>query len=471
MIESKGGAFRRLVLPLCMATLAANSWAAESAAPASPGVLDNGMISLTKLVPTITRVSAYSGDIWERSTLLGDLGGTRSDWYDKGFTLDMQLTQVYQGVTSGGSVAGNGNDKYNGLFEINATLDTAKLGWWPGGMLSTTAMTAWGSPISGEAGNISPVNMTPLWPDPFQSTTEVTEYYLTQGLPHEITMILGRIDATNFLDTNSYANIPEAQFFNASLNNDLLWGELLTFSTYAALFIVPVSDGFTIATGAWTPETQPDDVGGDWGSYGAVINPIFTYKLGGEAGKAQVTYAYVDSNTAPFDNPRFSPNLLSDFISDLEGIPGKSSNWLVTANIEQHLWTPQGVDGSFTVPTQDFANNPPGIGLFFRAGYMPENRNPYNLVMSGGLGARGIIPGRPLDRMGIGVYAMFASDDFQDASLILNELLDDELGFEAYYNFAVTPWLQVSADVQWVDQGISTSDDAWVIGSRLTIRL
>ena len=101
---------------------------------------------------------------------------------------------------------------------------------------------------------------------------------------------------------------------------------------------------------------------------------------------------------------------------------------------------------------------------------MPENRNPYNLVMSGGLGARGIIPGRPLDRMGIGVYAMFASDDFQDASLILNELLDDELGFEAYYNFAVTPWLQVSADVQWVDQGISTSDDAWVVGSRLTLR-
>ena len=128
MIESKGGTFRRLVLPLCMATLAANSWAAESAAPASPGVLDNGMISLTKLVPTITRVSAYSGDIWERSTLLGDLGGTRSDWYDKGFTLDMQVTQVYQGVTSGGSVAGNGNDKYNGLMEINASLGHGQAG-------------------------------------------------------------------------------------------------------------------------------------------------------------------------------------------------------------------------------------------------------------------------------------------------------------------------------------------------------
>jgi porin len=59
----------------------------------------------------------------------------------------------------------------------------------------------------------------------------------------------------------------------------------------------------------------------------------------------------------------------------------------------------------------------------------------------------------------------------QDRSpYILNELADDQLGLEAYYNFAVTPWLQISADVQWVDQGISTSDDAWVVGSRQRIR-
>ena len=54
--------------------------------------------------------------------------------------------------------------------------------------------------------------------------------------------------------------------------------------------------------------------------------------------------------------------------------------------------------------------------------------------MSGGLGARGIIPGRPNDRMGIGVYAMFASNDFKDASILLDDLLEDEVGFEAYYN-------------------------------------
>jgi hypothetical protein len=451
MRDPFGGIFRASIFPLCLAALATNSWAAEptdqsaqAVAKPPPGQLDNGLISLTKLVPPFTRVFDYSGDLRERTTLFGDLDGRRSDWYDEGFSLDMQeVTQIYQGVTSGGSAAGNGNDAYNGLLEINAYLDTGKLGWWSGGLLATTVQTGWGSPLSGEVGNISPVNATPLWPVPFESTTRVTEYYLTQGLPGETILILGRIDATNFLDTNSYANIPEAQFLNGSLNNDLLWGNLLTFSTYAALLVIPVTEGISVATGVWTPETQPDDNSGDWDSWAAVVNPILSYHLGGKAGKAQVTYAYSSADTAPFDNPRFAPNEFADFISDKEGIPAKDDNWLVTFNLEQHLWTPGGKE-NFVEGTQDFANNPPGIGLFYRFGYMPDNRNSFNMTMSGGLGARGIIPGRPNDRMGIGAYAMFASDDFKDASLLLDELLDDELGFEAYYNFAVTPWLTCS---------------------------
>ena len=398
--------------------------------------------------------------------MFGDLGGVRSDWYDKGFSLDMQVTQVYQTVTSGGSAAGNGNAAYNGLSEINAYLDTAKLGWWSGGLLATTAQTSWGNPLQSEAGNLSLVNMTPLWPVPFDTTTRVTEYYLTQGLPHEISLILGRIDATDFLDTNSYANIPESQFLNGSLNNDLLWGELLTFSTYAGLLAIPVSEGFDIATGVWTPATQPDDYAGDWSDWAAVINPIFSYHIGDKPGKAQVTYAISSENTVAFDNPRLGPI----DVGGEELISSKSYNWLVTVNIEQHLWTPQGQNEHYASGTEDFANNPPGVGLFYRFGYMPDDRNPYNMTMSGGLGSRGIIPGRPNDRMGVGMYGMFASDHFQDKSLLLNELLDDEVGYEAYYNFAITPWMQLSADVQYIDPGITTSDNAWVLGSRLNVR-
>lgn len=441
----------------------------EPAKP-TPGLLDNGLISITKLVPPMTRVFDYSGDdIWKRTTLLGDMDGFRSDWYDKGVSLDMQVTQVYQGVTSGGTVPSNHRGAYNGLLEINGYLDTGKLGWWSGGLLAATLQTSWGNPLQTEAGNLSPVNFTPFWPVPYHNTTRVSEYYLTQGLPNNMLLIVGRIDATNFLDTNSYANIPESQFLNASLNNDLLWGSLLTFSTYAALLIVPVDERFSFAVGAWTPETQPDDYSGDWGSWAAVINPMYSYKLGGMKGKAQITYAYSSADTTGFDNPLISLNPSTDIISIKPGMPTKTDNWLVTFNLEQHLWTPEG-SADYATGTQDFTNTPPGIGFFYRLGYMPENRNMYNMTMSGGFGGRGVFASRPNDRMGLGVYGMWASDKFKDSSFLLDALIKDELGVEAYYNFAITPWLQVSVDGQYIDQGIKTSNDAWVMGSRLNIR-
>ncbi len=445
----------------------------------SEGKLDNGKTSITKLVPPITKVFDYSGDIWERGTMFGDPGGLRTKLYEHGFTLDAQLTQVYQGVTSGGNASGNGSGSYNGLLEINSTLDTAKLGLWSGGLIAATFQPSFGDPLESEAGNVSPVNMTPMWPKPFDNgSTYLTEYYLFQGLPHNMEFIAGRIDATNFLDKNTFANNPESQFLNASLNNELLWGEFMSFSTYAAILVAPVTKGLKIAVATWTPNTEPGDDAGDWSDYGVVANPMFDYHLGGLPGAFQAVFAYSSKDTAPFDNPRFTPNPLTDIVIP-GGVQAKDDNWMVTINGEQYLWTPKGASvpkaeggrkEEFAVATQDFAANPPGVGLFYRAAYTPENRNPWNITVSGGLGARGIIPGRPYDRMGIGAYYMRASDDLKDDSPILNGLLEDEIGYEAYYNFAVTPWMQVSADVQWIDQGIKGSDDAWVFGTRLNLR-
>ena len=165
-----GGVLRTLPFTLCLSLLATNGWAADQS---PPGQFDNGLISLTRLVPDFTRVSKYSGDIWQRNTMFGDLDGLRSDWYDKGFSLDMQVTQIYQKVSSGGSAAGNGDGAYNGLSEINAYLDTAKLGWWSGGLLTATVQTSWDNPLQSEVGNISLVNETALWPVPFHTTTRV----------------------------------------------------------------------------------------------------------------------------------------------------------------------------------------------------------------------------------------------------------------------------------------------------------
>jgi hypothetical protein len=42
--------------------------------------------------------ATYSGDLFSRSTLTGDWGGTRNDLAERGLTFDANLTRIEQGV-------------------------------------------------------------------------------------------------------------------------------------------------------------------------------------------------------------------------------------------------------------------------------------------------------------------------------------------------------------------------------------
>lgn len=462
-----------LTVPLCFFWVPI-AFADEASDKKVPSQLDNGLISITKATPPLSRVFDYSGDFWNRSTLFGDLGGVRNELYENGFAFDAQLTQIVQDVTSGGNkVNGNGSATYNGLLELNAKFDTAKLGLWSGGLIAFTAQSSFGDPISTEAGNVSPANFTALFPKPFDNnSTELMEYYVLQTLPYDINLVTGRLDPTNFLDKNTLANDPETQFLNTSLNNNPLWGSLLSFSTYASLLTVPVTERVKIAFAGWTPDTKPGIDNGDFNDYGVIVTPIINYQVfGGKRGSFSPAFAYISRETTALDNERLAPDLVAG------DPPTKEGNWLFSIVGEQYFWTPEGASvprakggrkEDYAVATQDFANNPPGIGVFYRFGYMPEDRNAWNISLSGGIGARGVIPGRPHDRMGIGAYYLRASDDLDESGL--DAIVDNETGIEGYYNFAITPWLQLSADLQYISPGIRDSKNAWIVGSRLFTR-
>ena len=62
-----------------------------------------------------------------------------------------------------------------------------------------------------------------------------------------------------------------------------------------------------------------------------------------------------------------------------------------------------------------------------------------------------MIPGRPLDRFGIGYYYDFVDNPtLQTKRLGSFEFLRDEWGFEAFYNIVLTPWLYLTPDIQVV---------------------
>ena len=81
--------------------------------------------------------------------------------------------------------------------------------------------------------------------------------------------------------------------------------------------------------------------------------------------------------------------------------------------------------------TADFDFNPEGIGVFFRFAYTPEDRNLWNIFVSGGIGGRGLIPGRHNDRYGLGFYSLIESDDLKDQP-ILGGKLGTEWGMEMF---------------------------------------
>jgi porin len=117
-------------------------------------------------------------------------------------------------------------------------------------------------------------------------------------------------------------------------------------------------------------------------------------------------------------------------------LEGKKGSWNVYYNFDQYLYEPKKEAGE-------------GFGLFGRFGASDGNPNFMHYFYSLGLGGKVVI-GRSQDRYGLGFYYLDVSNPtfrglFQD-----RKLLHDEYGFEAFYNVAITLWLQLTPDVQIV---------------------
>ena len=80
-----------------------------------------------------------------RSTLTGDWWGIRNQRADKGVTIDMNITQIGQGVVNGGK---SGAWEYGGRGDIVINPDSGKLGLWPGGFFNLELEGNWASSVN-----------------------------------------------------------------------------------------------------------------------------------------------------------------------------------------------------------------------------------------------------------------------------------------------------------------------------------
>jgi porin len=109
-------------------------------------------------------------------------------------------------------------------------------------------------------------------------------------------------------------------------------------------------------------------------------------------------------------------------------------------------------------------------GFSLKAAIADGNPNYVQRSLIVGIGGKALFFGRPQDTFGVGAYWYNLSDTLQDT---LNpDVTDfgDEGAIEVFYSWAVTPWLQIGPDIQYIRPARSDYDNALVAALRTQIR-
>jgi len=384
----------------------------------------------------------YSGGFFTRSTLTGDWGGARNDLAAKGITFDASLTQVEQGVASGGK---NGSWEYGGRGDVNGLLDTQKLGLWPGGFLTVELEGNWSNSVNGKTGALSPVNENQLFPLPTGDNVALPALNFAQFVSPYAGAVVGKLDTMSG-DANEFAHGKygkgDTQFLNTAFNiNPTILMEAPYSTLGAGVIGLPTKDpdeaivSFIVLSADGKASTDGfDNLSGNRLSFngeGRVRTDFF-----GVTGHQLVGAIYSNKQFTSIDQRiQFEP-LQHRLGLGTQTIAKKDGSWAVYYNFDQFLYETDKAAGH-------------GVGVFARFGASDGNPNFMQYFYSAGVGGKGLIPDRPLDQFGIGYYYLSISNPTLQVPIVgTKSLLRDEWGFEAFYNIALTPWLLLTPDVQ-----------------------
>ena len=127
--------------------------------------------------PTTQPAPAPAGTWWERWTqgpkATGNWGGVRDDLACKGINFNLDVTQILQQNAHGGADTHSGL-KYSGSADLTVTIDTEKLGLWPGGMFLLNGEPRWGKGVNSKVGSLIPVNLDAFKPAPDEELRDGT---------------------------------------------------------------------------------------------------------------------------------------------------------------------------------------------------------------------------------------------------------------------------------------------------------
>ena len=430
----------------------------------------------------------WGGDFATRPRLTGDWGGLRDEMARKGIVLDVDAYWTPQTITSGGRDSG-GSSWGNAIVAL--TVDTGKLGLWPGGFFKVQTISSFGNNLLYDSGAMIPANEFWMLPTT-KPDTGIQELTYTQFFSPQFGLQLGKINS--IAPTNQFHGDYRTGFLNTALNLPLAMA-MVPLSAYGATALYLPSHDITVAGMVLDPNgTIMDDSLNNAFSDGvmALLSGDLKIKPFGLPGHQNLAFAWSNKERPSLiqDPSNIARSLLTARYPRL-GNPGpvlveilekqapalliptqplnmENETWAAVYSFEQYLWQPEG-------------ESKRGLGTHFSFGLSDGKANPVKYSYSLGLVGKGIVPGRPYDEFGIGWALTEFSDNFVPYMRdTFNLGLNRESAVELYYNFAVTPWLSISPSYQYISPALDkvqdsngnfkTLDNTQLLGVRVGVR-
>jgi porin len=410
----------------------------------------------------------YSGGLGSRSALTGDWGGSRERLAEHGVSFDMSLTTTLQSVVSGGAER---ETNVGTSLDLGVHVDFMRMGLIPGGLLTLRVEGDFGKSVLEQAGTITGVNYNALMPigTLANDTATLSNLYYTQFLGKKFGVFAGRFDTFHDGFVMEFAGAGPGAGERGFLNANLVAPQMVGITTpYVTAFgggiLAKPNDTFSFSAMVMDKRESSltdglDSLGDD--GWNALIGGMAQYKLAGLPGGAQVAGSFVwDGDFTDIGGGQLL-NLRAG-----AGLAGEDKSWNVVGNVWQYVQVFEDVSER-SLDLHDGRPDLRGWGVFLMWGVADQDTNPFQWSFSGGVGGKGLIPGREEDVFGIGYFY----NELEQGGVVdrTQNLRDGEQGFEIYYEAEVTPWLHLTPDLQVVRPGLGDNDTAVVLGLRALI--
>jgi porin len=379
---------------------------------------------------------------------------------EKGVQFEVSWVQTVQSVIEGGLQSGS---KYGGSLDYLLLLDLQRMGLMPGALLKVKAETRYGESVNGRSGSILPVSTDGFFPltTPISDGLAVSVTNLTyfQYFSEQLGVFVGKFDGLDG-DANEFASgRGDTQFMNIQL---LLSGTLglLPYSTVGGGVVAMPSKWAKVQSSVFSLTDSSTTTGlSDCQGWVSATEGMVQYRVGELPGGMNLGGVYIWGSEFFDFSGRFTFERGQGLVP-----PESSDTWIAYWSGWQYIYTPESAAGPINVT--DGRPDLEGFGLFWRTSQADEDVNPAKWTVSGGIGGRGMIPGRKRDAYGVGYYY----NSVQSERLLeRSQRGDSTQGVECFYSIEVTPAAHLTLGAQWVDSVAARVDDAVILGMRLKI--